>query len=956
MRSIQIVSALALSVLLGTTPDVCAQQSGQASILVTVVDEHGAVVGGAEVTIADPARGSKSVAKTTSAGTARVLELPPGSYEVIAAYDTSKAAAVVLLRAGVDATLQLTLRPATYVETVSVDASPRNLLDTRSPGQSVTMDGKDAMDVPVPGNRSWFNLINMVPGVAVLPNSNSSRNPVFFYFHGSDASQHVIVVDGADLSVGSVSLPTNIQMSTSTVNQLDAKVSGIDAASPLGWGLSLALETKSGTNKLTGSVVTSFQSANWFSSNVPGGATAASDTTLFDVSVGGPIIRNRAWFFSSERVARSSGQSGLTALEASTLVALTGAANPRPRAMENETYFNKATFAWKDSARQLAVSHQYDTIREQLSLSEYGVVNRLGGHVVNGRYSHVLRSSMLVRGNLAYNDKGFSDEMNRPDIPRRPVFSSILDSAGRLTGVTQLVVFGSTRPEWTSTPEAKVTGSVDLTASLRARGPHELKAGMYFDRHTREQLRRYSGNGRALEELVLLDPARPQLGVRPFHIRVYDSPSATLIDQVTSDVAFYAQDKWNATSRLTVSGGVRVDVVRSRDQLFGLTTQRTTEVGPNIGAAFAVTPTTVVRGYYGRRFSSLSEIAVNIGTAAIGFVDLYDANGDGTFERSLATPAAVQTRRDLIVDLDRWHVPHVDEFSAALERQLSKAISLGAVYLRRLYKDGPLLVDGNAIYDGMRFVGYRDESLNAIYQLTNNAYNHNVYDEVSVTSRLAFSRLNALASYTRQWRCHVGDWVPNDPASFLQPDAFRNCKGIGTIPGSTASLRDYDSLSGTSMTGGIQWRDHAANIAATVELLFGTQVAVDYRYQSGVWSGPIVTRVAAPDPRVGPSTITLSNGRVVSNPLATLIRFAGRDRSDGQIQTKAFQELNLALRKRFSVGRFNVQGGIEVFNLANSAGDLQFNLGANQLFAAGYGLGANRQPARTALIRFDATF
>jgi len=567
-----------------------------------------------------------------------------------------------------------------------------------------------------------------------------------------------------------------------------------------------------------------------------------------------------------------------------------------------------------------------------------------------------LRSSLLLRGTLAYNDKGFSDTMLRPDVPRRPVFSSVLDSAGRLTGVTQLVVFGSTRPEWTSTPEAKVTGSFDLTASFRARGQHEMKVGAFLDRHTRDQFRQYSANGRSIEELVLIDPARPALGVRPFHVRQYEGTSATLIDQVTSDVAFYVQNKWNASSRLTVSAGVRADVIRSRDQLFNVETQRSTEIGTNLGAAFALTPTTVVRGYYGRRFSSLSEVAVTLGTAAIGFTDFYDRDANGSFETALVTPAAASTRRDIVVDLDRWRVPYVDEFSAAVERQIAKPLSVGAIYLRRLYKSGALLVDHNAIYDGMRFVGYRDESLNAIYQLTNNTYNHNVYDELSLTSRVSFTRVHALASYARQWRCHVGDWIPNDPASFLQPDRFRNCKGIGALEGSTTSLRDFDSLSGTAMTGALQWRDHVGNISTTVELPWGVQAALEYRYQSGLWSGPIVTRVTAPDPRVGPSTVTLSNGRVVSNPLATLIRFAGRDRSDGQITTKALQELNLAFRKRLVFGRLTAQGGVEILNVTNSDADLQFANGANQLFAAGYGLGTNRQPARTALVRLDVSF
>jgi hypothetical protein len=955
MRVLSFVAVFGLGVLLGGPRAAHAQQSGQASILVTVIDEAGAVVSGAEVTIADPARGSKSVAKTTSLGTARVLELPPGSYEVVVAHEMSKAAAVVLLRAGVDATLQMTLRPATYVETVSVDASPRNLLDTRSPGQSVTLDAKDAMETPVAGRREWFNLLGMVPGTAVLP-SSSARAPAFFYHHGSDTSQHMTVVDGAEVSVGAQAIPTFVLVPTALVNQIDAKVSGIDAGSPLGWGLNVAIETKSGTNRLSGSVVSSFQSARWFDSNLPGGAVSASDTTLADLTAGGPIVSSRAWFLSSVRIGRNDGQTALTPLEASTLVALTGQAAPRPRGYDTETSFNKATIAWRASAQQVSVSHQFDSLREQVSTADFGAVNRFGGHFVNTRYSHLLRSSWLVRGNVAFHNHGSSDSTDRPDLPRRPVFGSVIDSGGRLTGVTPLTAFGSTRPEWNSVPETKWTGSADLTTSFRAAGQHELKAGFFFDRHTRQRTTHYNANGRSIEDLVLIDSARPQLGVIPFHLRVYDGTSAFLGDEVGRDLAFYVQNKWNSTSRLTVSTGVRLDVIRNRDLLFKIQTQRSVEIGPNVGAAFTLTPVTVIRGYYGRRFSAVSETAVRLGTAAIGFTDFYDRDRNGSYETQLVTPGSSTTRQDIVINLDEWHQPYVDEFSGAIERQVSKQVAIAAIYMRRFFQDAAILVDRNAIYDGMRFVGYRDPSLNAIYQLTNNTWNRNVYDELSVTARVSLARLRTLASYTRQWRCNAGTWTPNDPASFLQPDAFENCKGLGRNQGSTSALGDYDSLSGTSMTAGLQWRDHLANVSTTVELPYGVQAALEYRFQSGAWSGPIVTRAAAPDPRVGPSTVTLSNGRVVSNPLATLIRFAGSDRTDRQTHLPNLQHLNLALRKKVMFGKVSIQGGVELFNLFNGDADLQFAQGANQLYGTNFGLGTNRQPPRSGLVRFDLSF
>ena len=80
---------------------------------------------------------------------------------------------------------------------------------------------------------------------------------------------------------------------------------------------------------------------------------------------------------------------------------------------------------------------------------------------------------------------------------------------------------------------------------------------------------------------------------------------------------------------------------------------------------------------------------------------------------------------------------------------------------------------------------------------------------------------------------------------------------------------------------------------------WGLVIATNFSVQSGPYSGPVVTRIAAADPRFGPPTVTLSNGRVVSNPLATTIRFAGKDRGDQQIKAPYLNVVNLRIGRHF---------------------------------------------------------
>ncbi len=104
------------------------------------------------------------------------------------------------------------------------------------------------------------------------------------------------------------------------------------------------------------------------------------------------------------------------------------------------------------------------------------------------------------------------------------------------------------------------------------------------------------------------------------------------------------------------------------------------------------------------------------------------------------------------------------------------------------------------------------------------------------------------------------------------------------------------------------------------------------------------TRLDAADPQYGPSTITLSNGRSVSNPLATRIRFAGPTRGDGQLSLDALQNLNVRFGYSFKLqGDHRIRAALDVFNVANRGSLEQWENGANQEFSSNYGVGRARQ-------------
>ncbi len=92
--------------------------------------------------------------------------------------------------------------------------------------------------------------------------------------------------------------------------------------------------------------------------------------------------------------------------------------------------------------------------------------------------------------------------------------------------------------------------------------------------------------------------------------------------------------------------------------------------------------------------------------------------------------------------------------------------------MHRAYRDRTALVEQNAIYDGSVFRGYRNEALNDIFLLTTNEWNWPVYQALELIVTKRTSRFQILGSYTRAFSHMAGTWQPNDPASFIQPDAF----------------------------------------------------------------------------------------------------------------------------------------------------------------------------------------
>lgn len=585
-------------------------------------------------------------------------------------------------------------------------------------------------------------------------------------------------------------------------------------------------------------------------------------------------------------------------------------------------------------------------------------------------WTDAISSTLVVAWNNKSNTRNFSDfDSIISEGPSLRIYDSAFISAGRLTGNGLIVTTGNLA-NITEAPSEKVSIQTDFTWYKKGwLGTHQFQTGVFLQPRLYNGNRtRYLNNGFIIEDVVLNVSGDISKGYRPFHRQYVDQIELMTTSYNSEDYAVYVQDAWKPSARLTLTGGLRVDKVKSTDKIFDVVTQDSVEWGPRFGATYLLTSNgrNVLHGSVARIASKPENAFLPTlgGAVNVGLVDRYDNAGNGTFSTVFTTPAQTRLAANRSIDPDR-HQPFTDEFLIGYRAQLPKSISADVTYIRRNYKDLGALVDVNVIYENGVFKGYKDPAQNAILNATNNKWNHLVYTGAEFVLAQRTSRSQFLVGYTRMWGHVAGTWQPDDPGGIIQPDAFPNDKGIGSIRGN-----ENNSLSGTAQTRSPMWIPHTLRISGSYSLPWGVTAATNMNLLSGPWTGPIIDRVAAPDPKFGPATLTLSNGRVVSNPLATVLRFAYKTRGEGQVHSPALFTWNMKFSKKFDLGGAKLDTALSIINLTNHATDQEFfggtnttaNSGSNQLFSPNYAYapdgtfrGQNRQAARAAqlLLRLE---
>ena len=271
----------------------------------SVKDQQGAVISGAEIVVENPGTADKYAVVTDSSGSYSVLQLPPARYNVTAHAQGFTAAEFqeVVIDLAETVTLNVTLQVAHgKVEVTVSDAPP--LVRTDSSELASTLDSRSLEALPLP-TRNILQLLTLAPGVsAPLTNNNAiGRNSPNVSVNGLRVTQNSYQINGVDAGDASLHVFADVAVpAPETVNEVNVQTSLYDA-SVTGGGGSVQVVTKGGSNSLHGSTYEYFRNevfnANDANLNAVGLGRPVMRRNVYGVTLGGPLRRDKLFFFAS---------------------------------------------------------------------------------------------------------------------------------------------------------------------------------------------------------------------------------------------------------------------------------------------------------------------------------------------------------------------------------------------------------------------------------------------------------------------------------------------------------------------------------------------------------------------------------------------------------------------------------------------------------------------------------
>jgi len=711
-----VCASLVLGVMVLTTVPAQAQSREAGAILVRVLDSSGEPVAGAGVVLWG-ALGSRS-RQTDASGTARFPNLEPGVHVATASRDGWQPVSRegLLVSAGQTLTIRITLSPTPVDETVVVRGESPMIDFTRAwVGANY---GAPLIDQAPTAAGLWEGILAHIPGVVIGgfdPGGTDATSEPEFSARGVGFDQNSYNLNGSNVTDLNFSPVTGdpevgrslMYYSIYAFQEVSVSTGAHDIETQVP-GVAINMVTKTGSNDWAGGGKFFYEGESFVARNVDeeledrGAAEGNPNKFLreIDLQVGGPIVRDRAWFFVDYYTLRHDRLIvGVPADEGNHTELDNWSLNGSVKLADDHRlqlrYFTNRRF--EDNAMASSRRPPSHVPFEDAFID-----------VPQVQYQGVLGPETFAEVRFSSIDHDNRSEAKHPDSAHpHPEFVDKPPTIDR-----QGFTF-SGWPEWESfTQRSRTQFGGNLTRYLTAAGQsHDIKLGATF------------------ADTEAFEPGRMPFGVRQYVIGD-EAESVHLSNSTTENIfsvaapraltlegkeySFFAQDTWMIDDRLTVTIGVRYDRTTSASPAQLRAESHWPELGPDFQeeAIPAVDPatdwttwvprisavydllgdgTTAVKGSYARYSFQQGvqwPLLINPNTHGFEVWTWEDANGDLVFQSG--EQAVLQQRwfQSSRTEIDpEFDSPISQEVTVGLERQVRGDLLFSATYIHRSGKN-----------------------------------------------------------------------------------------------------------------------------------------------------------------------------------------------------------------------------------------------------------------------------
>lgn len=309
MRSMRLIAAIVLALTVGPVLG-RGQTLATSTVTGTVMDPSGAVVPGAAVELLDPATGTATTALTNSAGLYKFVSVRPGKYKITVKAAGFRQAVVpeVTVEVGKSYVHDISLQVGAVQQVVEIQANAGAELQTLDATVGGTVGGDTLMLLPSPQRDITFLLLYQ-PTAAPGRNQDSTTGG---QVAGARGDQNTFLLDGGDVTndtdaiggyaYGFSGIPKGaIPTPAESIEEFRVGTNNPSATFSRSSGAQVIMASKHGTNNFHGSVYEYYQgnalNPNTWGRNRLGRVNPRLVDNRFGGSVGGPILKNKTFFF-----------------------------------------------------------------------------------------------------------------------------------------------------------------------------------------------------------------------------------------------------------------------------------------------------------------------------------------------------------------------------------------------------------------------------------------------------------------------------------------------------------------------------------------------------------------------------------------------------------------------------------------------------------------------------------